>query len=866
MLCMLYKASIATYMIPLAYPIPVDADVTSNTGTVLLKLQQMLQLSAEITADQDALLQQSTDALGVDSLVAVELRTWLLREIEVDIPVLTMLGELSVQALIDCCVQRLSPEMLPMLGHEGSADLPPTFLGQPIDNQAPSSPSPPHSPGEQVQGHRNLDSDSDSRQESHAEFKDMAESLDSLRASSSIPTSAPRTSRSSSVSVSDISSAASPGDKHHKSHDPSYHRTAPPSDILTTLTVERTLPMSWGQSRFWIMSQVVQDPAAFNVTARLEITGRLDIAALAKAVELVGWRHQAMRTAFFANDEGQPMQRVLNEGVLKLEVLPPTSTVQEHFTDLHRHIYDLANAKAMRVLLYNTSTTSNTLLIGYSHINMDSTSLGVFVGDICRSYMGEALPQLSLQYPDFSELQKQRLQDGHWREHMAFWRGEFESPLPPLPRLHISHRSSKPRPILNQYRQLSCSVQVSEPLARQIVAASRKIRATPFHIYLAVFQTLLARLAETDTVVIGMADANRSVVPGAAECIGNLLNLVPLRLETRMVEPFSTLVKLAKQKVLSALSHSEVPLDVIMNEIRVERSASHSPMFQSFIDYRRESEKLTVGSGPRKITIEGKQYALSGTPYDVMLDIIDKQDGAATLNMLVHEALYTKEEGELLLRSYVHLLSTLTANLDVRVGDATIWDKRDIESALALGRGEMFPLEHHSFLAELDGVAESQPGALAVKDSDGGQVTYSQLVSQTQLVAHSLMGLTLGRGARVGVLLQPTVDWMVAMTGIWRGGFSYVPLEVTQGLPRLAQIVREANLAVVVVNGETSAMLAGIGWSSTSSILNMDHLGDLSESASKALPPQADSEGEAMVMFTSGSTGTPKVRYTHRSL
>jgi hybrid polyketide synthase / nonribosomal peptide synthetase ACE1 len=618
--------------------------------------------------------------------------------------------------------------------------------------------------------------------------------------------------------------------------------------------------MSWGQSRFWIMRQMVQDPAAFNVTARLEVSGRLDTAALAKAVELVGYRHHALRTSFFVDDDGQPMQRVLDEGVLKLEFLSPTSTIQEHFASLQHHVYDLASGETMRVLHYTTSPTSSTMLIGYSHINMDSTSLGIFLGDLFRSYLGNALPQPGLQYPDFYELQMQRLQNNYYCEHMEYWRKEFRHLVPPLPLLNISPRSSRPRPVIANYRHLSCSTQLSASLAEQVLAAGRKIGATPFHLYLAIFQTLLARLASIDTVVIGMADANRSIAPFAQECVGNLLNLVPLRLETRKHERFTNMVKSARQKVLSALEHSEVPFEVIMDQVGAKRSALHSPMFQSFIDYRRENEKLEVGGGAQKITIQGKEYSLSETPYDIMLDIIDKQNGTATVTMLVQESLYTKVEGELLLRSYLHLLITLTANPDLRVGDVTIWDKQDIDSALAMGRGGSLPLKDKSFLDDLDAVAESQPDALAVKDTNGEQVTYSQLVLQTQLVAHSLMNLGLKKGARVGVFLQPTINWVPAMIGLWRGAFAYVPLELTQGLPRLAQVVCEGSLAAVIVSEETLAMLPDIGWFSESLVLNMDCLGDLAKSTQNAALPYVTGEDEAMVMYTSGSTGIPKVR------
>jgi hybrid polyketide synthase/nonribosomal peptide synthetase ACE1 len=300
------------------------------------------------------------------------------------------------------------------------------------------------------------------------------------------------------------------------------------------------------------------------------------------------------------------------------------------------------------------------------------------MADLEKAYRGEA-PSTVLQYSTFGNSQRQKYQKRQSISELKFWREEFStipSPLPPLLPRHT------PRVPLRTYSVRRVDLRVDRSLSNRVRQACRQAQATPFHFYLTIFRFLLVQLTGVEELCIGMAEANRKDERMMEEsALGPYVNLLPLYFRSEKPQSFLAALTETRKKVYSALANSDVPFEVLLDEIRVPRSTSHSPLFQSFIDYRQGAkEKLSFSN----CELEVLHFEAGRTGYDISLDIIDNPEDDCLLMLMTQGSLYTQEETEFLMSSYTHLLTTLAEDVSAPLD---IYRAEDKEKALALGKG-----------------------------------------------------------------------------------------------------------------------------------------------------------------------------------
>ena len=597
------------------------------------KLQVVLQLRTDGVNDQTSILEQGADDLGIDSLVAVEVRSWFLKELHVDMPVLKILGGASVGDLLTYTLEKLPEELAPNLTYGMKAS---TTLVPGIGESHFSSPI-----------------------AQDASPRSLSTSVSS-RADLSIGNREASATSSSSVS------------------DKNDSDLSVPEPVL-----QRIAKMSFGQSRFWFLKFYLTDQTTFNITCSVSLKGNLRLNDFEDAVKTVGQTHEALRTCFFTDESQQPRQGILETSALHLEKKPIANEdeVAFEFAKVNRHIYDLERGETIKIILLSESTISHFIIIGYHHIVMDGVSLQILISDLERAYNRRPLSHDVCQYPKFSSRQREEFESGGMKDEFLFWREEFPDFPPSLSLLPFAKANSR-RPV-TQYDFNRVDFRISLSLAARIKKVCRKSKTTPFHFYLACFKTLLFRFLGNDDLCVGMADANR----GDGDVLGSIglfLNLLPLRLRSRPTQTFTEALKEARTKVYAALGHSKLPFDALLQDLNVPRSDTHSPLFQAFIDYRPGvQDKRPFGN----CHMEGQEYEVGRSAYDISLDIIDNVEGNALLLFMVQKDLYEVSDAEILMKSYINLLEAFAANPASRLDQPSLYNAADIDEALKLGKG-----------------------------------------------------------------------------------------------------------------------------------------------------------------------------------
>jgi hybrid polyketide synthase / nonribosomal peptide synthetase ACE1 len=437
------------------------------------KLHVILQ-STDCEIDPDTPLVE----LGVDSLVAVEVRSWFLKELKVDVPVLKVVGGSSVADLCQLALGKLPEELVASIGTGGDAAEGQASEKKPTKAASPSSKVPVQT---EMQSYSAEDAMSvSSSAQSFTQGQDTPPTQPSL------------TSKSSSA---DLADAANP-------------------DISSRIVKREQI--SFGQSRFWFLRHLLQDQTTFNVAFYYKITGGMRVGDLDRAVRMVAARHEALRTCFVANNDqseaDMAFQEVLESSPMRLEHSKITSAeeVASWYADLKAHVFDIANGEVMRLILLTLSPTSHYMLINYHHIMMDGVSLQVFMADLEKAYKGVPLSLAAppRQFVDFSRAQRAAYEKGAMSEELKFWQGVFPDEPPVLPLLPMAQVSSR-RP-MQSFEVHQVEFRIDPALARRVKATARTQRCTPFHFYLAAFKLMLFLFTDVEELTIGIADANRN--------------------------------------------------------------------------------------------------------------------------------------------------------------------------------------------------------------------------------------------------------------------------------------------------------------------------------------------------------------------
>ena len=222
------------------------------------------------------------------------------------------------------------------------------------------------------------------------------------------------------------------------------------------------------------------------------------------------------------------------------------------------------------------------------------------------------------------------------------------------------------------------------------------------------------------------------------------------------------------------------------------------------------------------------------------------------LHMSFDQAHFSVATIERLSAQLLHLLERFADSAERRLGEIALADDEEHRAQQAANHPQPYPTDIavHQRIAHL---AALKPHSTAVI-FDGQRFSYGEIDRRANQLAHALIARGVGPETRVGVALPRSEGVIVALLAVLKAGAAYVPLDTSYPRERLAYLIEDSGLALLLTDSRVSAQLP---LEAAAQVLELDRL-DLSLQPADAPSITVDPQNLAYVIYTSGSTGNPK--------
>ncbi|HEX8272375.1 MAG TPA: non-ribosomal peptide synthase/polyketide synthase [Longimicrobiaceae bacterium] len=624
------------------------------------------------------------------------------------------------------------------------------------------------------------------------------------------------------------------------------------------------LPLSFAQERLWFLDRMEPGSAVYNIPVAWRLGGALDARALGRALGELVARHESLRTVFEERG-GAPVQTVAPAGGFALPVadLSAVGGAAREAEVLRRagedaaRPFDLAAGPLFRAGLLRLSGDDHVLLLCMHHVVSDGWSMGVLLRELSALYGAfregreSPLAPLPVQYADYAAWQRGQLRGEALDGQLAYWRERLAG-APALLELPTDH----PRPAVQSHRGAHEPLELSGGLVERLRAAGRREGATLYMVLLGAFQLLLSRYAGADDVVVGSPIAGRTRRE-TEELIGFFVNTLVLRTDLSGDPAFGELLRRVRETTLGAYEHQDVPFERLVEELAPERSLGHAPLFQ--VTLALLDEDITPRALPG-LGVAGVEVRVATAKFDLSLSLEAAGDGL-TGGLVYSTDLFERATAARMLGHLGRVLEQVAADPDVRLSRLRLLgeaERRRVLEEWNATAAACPPSRLHELFEEQ---AARTPGAAALAFGDR-TLTYAELERRSGRAAHALRRRGVGPEKRVALLMEPSLEMVVALLGVLRAGGAYVPLDPGVPADRLGFLLDDSGAVLVLAHAPTAEAAAR----HRTPVLAVDADPFPEEPES---PPAGgvDPDGLAYVIYTSGSTGRPKgVLVQHRGV
>ena len=631
------------------------------------------------------------------------------------------------------------------------------------------------------------------------------------------------------------------------------------------------LSASFAQGRLWFLHQLEPQSAAYNIDVALRMVGAFRIDALEAACVALVSRHEALRTTL-AQEGSEPVQVVhppkanFPIELVTLEQTPDDSRedrLRRLIADIGRRPFDLERGPLFRVTVVRLGAEEHVLVMSMHHAVSDGWSLGILLRELGALYAAAlqtalerwgadalidkaGLEALPIQYADYAEWQRDWMSGDEMQRQEDFWRGQLSGELPTL-----ALPTDRPRPPVLGHDGATYRFHLSPEVSRGLNALARAENSTLYMTLLAVYGAFLHRYTGDHDFVVGspIAGRTRSETEGL---IGMFVNTLALRIDVSGDPTFRRLLARVRETMIGAYAHLEFPFEKLVYALQPSRDRSRTPIFQSMFDLQNWREPAGV------TTVAFQNLRTSRVPspattakFDLQMSFNEGDEGLRGV-IIYPTDLFDEATIARMAEHFGMLAAAIVANPEAPVSRLGMLPSH--ERALVVDQWNRTDMPYDTtatLTALLAAQAARSPDAIALVH-EGRELTYAELSSRSDCVAHRLGQLGVTSETCVGICLSRGMNLVIAILGVLKAGGAYVPLDPAYPKDRNEFVLEQTGATALITENAVAADFE----QSAVRLLFIDAL--VARVNEEIVLPTVSPTDLAYIIYTSGSTGRPK--------
>ncbi|MBA2582913.1 MAG: amino acid adenylation domain-containing protein, partial [Bacteroidetes bacterium] len=606
-------------------------------------------------------------------------------------------------------------------------------------------------------------------------------------------------------------------------------------------------PLSSAQRRLFILDQLEKDNTAYNITSAISIKGDLNYTKLEESFKKLIARHEIFRTTFGVKNDG-PVQFVHSSVPFALEFFKD----DEIGVILKKFVrpYNLAQGPLFRAGVVKRKA-DHLLLFDVHHIIADGTSMGIIIEEFSAFYQGFELPEINLDYKDFAVWQEKHFNSEYFLEQEKHWLERYSGELPVL-----NFPTDFARPATQDHRGAVITSNINSELVAKLKNLASDTGTTLYMVMLSAYNVLLSRYSNQEDIIVGSPVAARTHAQ-VQKMVGVFINMLAMRNFPSADKTFKQFLVEVGNNALEAFMHQDFPIEDLVSKLNLTRDLSRNPLFDTVLIF----QNMEVGD----LNIKGLQTSRlnidAGTAkFDLTLEITEKDSGLE-VKAEYASALFNKETIVSLLEHFKNILESVSENASVKLKDIQLLSESERNKLLV-----DFNTSPKSKIGDSETIISffenriMQSSGQLIKCGES-KITYQQLNERANQLAAFLRSKGAAPEKVVGLLVERSIDMMVAIWGILKSGAAYIPVDPAYPQDRIEYMLSDSEAEILV----------------TSSALKhkVNFKGEVVDIADPEIKVESTGnvkrvnhpENLLYIIYTSGSTGKPKgVMIEHRNV